>query len=60
MSQNRAREPACLATLVARCTSLLLSCGCPPYPNYPSPVSSVDVFVFVFFVTGFFDPQPLA
>ena len=49
-------DTRCLATQVARCASLLLPCGCPPfrtpYSKFLSirPVSSVDVFVFVFSV----------
>ena len=45
---------SCLATLVALCTSLLLSCGCPPIRNpsskFDHPSSFVHVFVFVFSV----------
>ena len=43
-----------MATLVALCTSLLLSCGCPPIRNpsskFDHPSSFVHVFVFVFSV----------
>ena len=66
------RVGRCLATLVARCTSVLLSCGAPlKYPTAQLAslnirlVSSVDAFVIVFvfsvfFVPCIFDPQPLA